>query len=829
MDHTQLDTVFARFRRSAGADDLAQLFDFAADDLFALGVRLLRDANAAEDVLQETFLDLARGQEQHDGARAAWPYLAGMMRNRALAHRRREERIIDEDRLAKSDEANLSPESAAERSELTAWLKAAVAELPDASRRVIDFVLNDGLRPAEIASRLETSPGAVRTALHRGIARLREQAPVGATMPLGLIAFEGRGLGSVREAVLAKVGAGEVAAASAVASTSSANSAAGSGSLATSTKLGGFFGTKLALGGLALVLVAGAVQLWVVSQDDASQGAVSSGEFADANASGSRLAARREAGSGAESKSSGVDSQRTVAASLERTETADEVVSATPIPAADASGEFSLRAGEGYSFAQGAVVPPDQADFVFEGPGKVRATKGMSTRFLRVGENRSPAKLLEAIVRLRTDAVQSHSRSSFTIPNERSGSHLFALPADGGGWRLVAHVYEKEDAAHFRFRSTTSVEGRFREDVTKMTVCNGAFLDAGILKDEDQIKKQAERQDKDRTRSLHEALAKLDRRAAELNTPLLEDDGFRVSGLLDRRLAGRLIKDRATRYRWFKDDNNHAYQSATFSFEHGLRDDPDLRVTRNDWALQFSGNGVHTKMVTDDRSQLWWVTPGANPEQLSVVDIAKMAERNQLEEDTAFLVHTLDSETDQWTFVRVLALRPNHSVIFAWKNLESGDLPDDLKLAGRTMMDSPRVVARMRMAHDGGNPSEVFLDRSPGGYYDEFTRVTPGRIREFPIDSKDETEVDIEGGGALPSNQTWVVTRITWEGAIGKDGGNIRIVLAGKKLFNLEKIQPWTRGEWTGRIEVKDADLRRSFVSASYFTAVEVIFEGHFE
>lgn len=48
------------------------------------------------------------------------------------------------------------------------------------------------------------------------------------------------------------------------------------------------------------------------------------------------------------------------------------------------------------------------------------------------------------------------------------------------------------------------------------------------------------------------------------------------------------------------------YEAATFSFQHGLRDDPDLAITRNDWDVQF-GNGrdeFTVQMVTDDRSQI---------------------------------------------------------------------------------------------------------------------------------------------------------------------------------------------------------------------------------
>ena len=43
---------------------------------------------------------------------------------------------------------------------------------------------------------------------------------------------------------------------------------------------------------------------------------------------------------------------------------------------------------------------------------------------------------------------------------------------------------------------------------------------------------------------------------------------------------------------------------ATFSFEHGIRDDPHRLVARDDWDLQFSGGQFYVDMAKDDRSRI---------------------------------------------------------------------------------------------------------------------------------------------------------------------------------------------------------------------------------
>ncbi|MEZ6195870.1 MAG: sigma-70 family RNA polymerase sigma factor [Planctomycetota bacterium] len=818
MDHAALDRAFARYRKSGGADALADLFDVAAEGLFALAVQLLRDPNAAEDVLQETFLDLARGVQRHDGQRAAWPYLAGMIRNRALAHRRREGRVIDEDRLRAGEVVDPTPDQVAERGELAAWLRAAVAELPEASRRILGHVLQDGLRPAEIAERLGLSPGAVRAALHRGVARLRERAPAAGMLPLSLAPYAGRGMEAVREAVLAEAGAASAA----------PGALAGSGG----AKAGSILGGKLAVAGLALMLVTGGGLLWRAMATDEPEVLTPRASTLDTVADRSAAKARREAGRSAPPQSLDEGELPGADPDLEREEKVTLTASTSGsvgLPGGVSTGEFVLKIGEGYSFASASVVPAEKADFTYDEDLVMRAPNGLVADLANAGlvRDRSPVALMDAFVEFGSAPPVPARLGRTRLRAGDSMSHFFAIPLKEGGWALVAYVEAQAEGTLFRYRKTTDPAGRFG-GASRIVHRGGALFDGEVLERSDPIYAAAIAAVERRAEVLRGALASLDARAASIPVTGTTDSGLRVAAILDRSRASGILDAAQLCPHWMREPESPAYQASTFSFEHALRDDPGRLVTRNDWGISFEGGMIDVRTVTSDQSRIWALPPDADAARITAEMLGTGVDRLEPTEGSSYLVHTLDRDTDQWTYLKILEHRPEESVVFAWANLDPDRLSDGVLFSGRQVMNDDRVVVRMRMGHDGGSPSEVFLDATHGHRIDELTPVDADRVRAWPIPSNDKTVAGIEGAGSFPRGRT-CVTRVVWEGAVGKEGGAFKIVVGGQELAKVEEVQPWMRGEWQGRLELDGADLRRSFVSAAYFTAVEVTFEGHFE
>lgn len=156
-------------RGEAGAFDRAYTQYRAR--LFAFLLRLCRRRDLAEDLLQETFLRLARHARRllPDTQLRAWLYTVA--RNLYLSHRRWV--LVDLDRLSaltppKGLAADpLTPFELTAANETERRLEHALAELPLKYREVLLLIAVDGLTPSEAATVLSLSPEALRQRLKR--------------------------------------------------------------------------------------------------------------------------------------------------------------------------------------------------------------------------------------------------------------------------------------------------------------------------------------------------------------------------------------------------------------------------------------------------------------------------------------------------------------------------------------------------------------------------------------------------------------------------------------------------------------------------------------
>jgi RNA polymerase sigma-70 factor (ECF subfamily) len=165
----------------ADASALAVLHDRHAPVVFALCLRILRDAQEAEEVLEDVFLQLWERAAQYDPARGSViAYLVTLARSRAadrVRRRVRRERIL---RAVPAD-AGLdepaapppSPLQASLATERTALVRAALAALPPSQRESLELAFLDGLTHPEISERLGEPLGTVKTRIRAGLARLR--------------------------------------------------------------------------------------------------------------------------------------------------------------------------------------------------------------------------------------------------------------------------------------------------------------------------------------------------------------------------------------------------------------------------------------------------------------------------------------------------------------------------------------------------------------------------------------------------------------------------------------------------------------------------------
>ena len=159
--------------------ELEQLFVETAPLHTALAARLLGDADAAHDAVQEAWIRAwrARGQVQEQRTAAAWLRKI-VVRECLRTLRWRSVRRwvgLESAELLAADVPVLDVLVDAER---VARVRAALARLPPQQRVAWTLRVEEGWPLADIAATLEVSPETVKTHLARATARLRSQLDV---------------------------------------------------------------------------------------------------------------------------------------------------------------------------------------------------------------------------------------------------------------------------------------------------------------------------------------------------------------------------------------------------------------------------------------------------------------------------------------------------------------------------------------------------------------------------------------------------------------------------------------------------------------------------
>jgi RNA polymerase sigma-70 factor (ECF subfamily) len=139
--------------------------------VFALGLRWLRNADDADDLVQETFVRVWQSISRFDEARPFAPWLVTIAVNRAKTKlaRRRPTDEVDESLVWEGP----SPLEDAETALLARNVRNAVDGLPEDQRIILHLRAVEGLSYAEIASALEIPTGTVMSRLARAREALR--------------------------------------------------------------------------------------------------------------------------------------------------------------------------------------------------------------------------------------------------------------------------------------------------------------------------------------------------------------------------------------------------------------------------------------------------------------------------------------------------------------------------------------------------------------------------------------------------------------------------------------------------------------------------------
>jgi RNA polymerase sigma-70 factor, ECF subfamily len=172
------DSALVERMKTGDESALSALYDRYSAMLFGLLMRILKEREAAEEVLQDIFLQLWRNAGQFDASRGSLPaWLMVIGRNRAISRLRgRRDREVPEEN--EGDYANTfvstqNIEDEAARAELARSLAVALATLPAEQRQAVELAYFEGMTQSEIASSTGTPLGTVKTRVRTAMQSLR--------------------------------------------------------------------------------------------------------------------------------------------------------------------------------------------------------------------------------------------------------------------------------------------------------------------------------------------------------------------------------------------------------------------------------------------------------------------------------------------------------------------------------------------------------------------------------------------------------------------------------------------------------------------------------
>jgi RNA polymerase sigma-70 factor (ECF subfamily) len=179
-DRTRDRELLARVARGDVAA-LRAIYDQHASRAITIAYRILRNREEAEDIVQETFLEVWRRAEQFDpgrGGAVAW--VVTIARSRAI-DRLRARTIAGRTIASASEDADgllptppPSPAVETERRRDERRVAAALGALPAAQRRTIELAYFEGLSQSEIAVKTASPLGTVKMRVKLAMAKLAE-------------------------------------------------------------------------------------------------------------------------------------------------------------------------------------------------------------------------------------------------------------------------------------------------------------------------------------------------------------------------------------------------------------------------------------------------------------------------------------------------------------------------------------------------------------------------------------------------------------------------------------------------------------------------------
>ena len=176
---SEADQALVRRLSQRDTDALDEIYGRYARSVYGLAYRILSDASAAEDVVQEVFLKLWRQPTSYNAERGSLgSWLLGVTHNRAIDVLRRRRGHLEQP-LPEASEPEQVPDGLVDMADTVGMREAseaihrALTHIPPEQRRVIEMAFFEGKTHVEISRELGEPLGTAKTRIRLGMRKLR--------------------------------------------------------------------------------------------------------------------------------------------------------------------------------------------------------------------------------------------------------------------------------------------------------------------------------------------------------------------------------------------------------------------------------------------------------------------------------------------------------------------------------------------------------------------------------------------------------------------------------------------------------------------------------
>lgn len=154
-----------------------RLYEATRSKLFAVSLRIVRERHIAEEVLQDSFVNIWNHAADYARAKSApTTWMTAIVRNRSLdfVRRTREEPDVDDQLAGRLVDESASPTREAQERADAQSIQRCLAQLDAEQRQSVALAFFHGLSHSELAAHLGRPLGTVKTHIRRGLQKLKD-------------------------------------------------------------------------------------------------------------------------------------------------------------------------------------------------------------------------------------------------------------------------------------------------------------------------------------------------------------------------------------------------------------------------------------------------------------------------------------------------------------------------------------------------------------------------------------------------------------------------------------------------------------------------------